>query len=158
MEPQIAIEKLNKFENEWDLYDLPDRDACVRNLEALLCKKSRSGEDITKVLEALGYFRSVDASVVASSDVIVSKSLPTLNRVDKFHHKLFDATCTKLANATRDALTVIGALVMISALSGGFTNECGLRSQFSNDNGNANVELSQPKVGSQQQLPKVLTN
>jgi hypothetical protein len=145
METQIAIENLNKFENEWDLYDLPDRDACVRNLEALLCLKSRSGEDTTKVLAALSYFRSMDASVV-SSDVLLPT--PQTSNDGKFHHKLVDATCHKLANATRDALTIIGALVMVSALSGGFANECGLRSQKAD--GNANVELTQPKVDSRQ--------
>lgn len=139
MESAKIVDSSSKFESEWDLYDLPDRKACVRNLEALLCKKSRSGEDTTQIIEVLAYFRSVEGTSSIKSDdtdVIPPQLSPTINYIVKFKRNL--------ADATKDALAVIGAMVMISALTGGFTS---VRSQPTGSN---NVVLPQPIVGSHQ--------
>lgn len=137
---KIVDVSLNKFDSEWDLYDLPDRETCVRNLEALLCKRSRAGEDTAQILEVLAYFRSVQSLrdvKLENADKNIEPLSLTKNYLVKFKRKL--------ADATRDTLAVIGAMVVISALSGTFVSECASHSQ---PGGNNNVVLPQPIVGS----------
>lgn len=56
MESKI-VDASKKFDSQWDLYDLPDRETCVRNLEALLCTPG-AREDVARTIEALYYFQS----------------------------------------------------------------------------------------------------
>lgn len=117
MEKLVEIGTTPGGVDSWDLYDLPTREACVRNLEALLCRQVRAGVDITKTLEVLFYFQSVRerSQYIADNAINVDKSsLKYRLRVWK----------EKFAVATRDALAITGAVVVLAALLGLPYSEC----------------------------------
>ncbi len=88
METEIAIENLKKFDREWDLYDLPNRESCVRNLEVLLCQQVRVGEDNTRTIEALEYFRSVQCGSLKPKLPDVQNELSSPIRLQLRHFRM----------------------------------------------------------------------
>lgn len=78
------------------------REACVRNLEALLCRQVRADIDETKTIKALFYFQSVQ-------NLPLKPDVADTNIVNKIYNTLIDST--------RDAFAVLGVLVIFSALN-----------------------------------------
>lgn len=116
MEKLVEIE-IGAGVDSWDLYDLPTREACVKNLEALLCRQVRAGEDITKTLEVLFYFQSVREKLEHATDNAIDADKSSL----KYRLRIVRE---KFAIATRDAFAITGFIVVLTALLGLPYSEC----------------------------------